>query len=78
MSDVDDKYPVSFCAKLLVQEQDSVHEISLEARKYSNIEGLSISIDGKELIGITEKDAYALYSLLKQYIRGQYEHTEAY
>jgi hypothetical protein len=72
------EYPVSFCAKLLVQEQDSAHEISIVARKYSATEGISLCVEGKETVNLTERDAYALLALLKMYIEGKYEHTEAY
>jgi hypothetical protein len=77
-SDLDKQYPISFESKLIVQENDSCHEISLVSRKYSSIEGVSICLDGNEIASLTERDAYALFSLLKQFIEGKYERTEAY
>lgn len=79
------KYPIVFKGNREVNEIDSSHKVILEARQYPTGVGLVVSVpfevegvdvDGGLCWDFTNKDAEALYSLLREYLEGKNEYTE--
>jgi len=77
----DEKYPEIFNDFRIIKDKDGEHKIRLEARKFSDGEGLTVSIpfdiedNEDESVGLcwdfSDRDAKALHEMLTEYLKGK-------